>query len=189
MAERPLPGLILAAGGGLRYGGPKALARTAAGEPWLHRAADALSAGGAQPVLAVLGASAEEARALLPGGVSAVVAQDWADGIGASLAAGLAALEADHEDAAAAVVTLVDLPGLPPAAVRRVAAGALSPSVLRQAVYEGRPGHPVLLGRAHWAPLRAALTGDAGARQYLVANGVTEVECGDLWPGEDVDRR
>lgn len=187
VADATLPGLILAAGGGSRYGGPKALARMPDGEPWLRRAVSALRQGGAAPVLAVLGASLEEARALLPDDVLVVVADRWADGIGASLAAGLAALE--HVDAPAAVVTLVDLPGLPPAAVRRVTADAARPDELRQAVYRGRPGHPVLLGRDHWAPLRGTLTGDTGARPYLLSAGVREIECGDLWPGNDADRR
>jgi CTP:molybdopterin cytidylyltransferase MocA len=187
MASDPLPGLILAAGGGLRFGAPKALARSADGEPWLAHAAAALADGGANPVIAVLGAAAETARELLPSGVRAVVAERWTDGIAASLDTGLAAVQG--LEASAVVVTLVDLPGLPASAVGRMLDGAADAQVLRQAVYRGRPGHPVVIDRAHWAPLRAALTGDHGARQYLVAHGVDEVECGDLWSGEDVDRR
>lgn len=187
VAASPLPGLILAAGVGSRYGAPKALARTDHGEPWLAHAARALRDGGADPVLAVLGASADAARELLPSGVRAVLAPHWADGIGASLAAGLEALE--ELDGTAVIVTLVDLPTLPASAVRRIAEGGGDPAALRQAVYGGRPGHPVLIGRDHWAPLGRALEGDHGARQYLVASGVEEVECGDLWSGEDVDRR
>lgn len=187
MASATLPGLILAAGGGLRFGAPKALARTGDGEPWLAHAARALADGGADPVIAVLGAAADSARALLPPGVRDVVADRWADGIAASLDAGLAAL--DDLPASAVVVTLVDLPELPAAAVRRMLEAADDRRTLRQAVYGGRPGHPVVLGRDHWAPLRAALSGDHGARRYLAAHGVEEVECGDLWSGEDVDRR
>jgi CTP:molybdopterin cytidylyltransferase MocA len=226
VADPTLPGVILAAGAGVRFGMPKALARTPSGEPWLQVAADALREAGVGPIVVVLGADADEASALLPSGAVAVVADDWAEGIGASLAAGLAALEglggtvghgarkgwapsgsdaapesaasaqsaAAPESAAApaAVITLVDLPGLPAAAVRRLVAPStrtlLGPEVLRQAVYGGRPGHPVVLGREHWAPLRATLRGDTGARPYLLAHGVTEVECGDLWSGDDVDR-
>ncbi|MCU1412778.1 MAG: hypothetical protein JWN80_118, partial [Microbacteriaceae bacterium] len=33
-----------------------------------------------------------------------------------------------------------------------------------------------------------SLSGDRGARDYLVANGVVEVECGDLFDGHDIDR-
>jgi nicotine blue oxidoreductase len=110
---------------------------------------------------------------------------DWADGMGASLRAGLAAL--DETDADAAVVHLVDLPGVTAAAVARLAAVA-GPDVLARAAYGGRPGHPVLLGRAHWAGVRAAAVGDAGARGYLAARAdVTLVECGDLAAPDDVD--
>ena len=49
------------------------------------------------------------------------------------------------------------------------------------------PGHPVLLGRDHWAGVAATATGDAGARDYLRGRDVTLVECGDLATGRDVD--
>jgi nicotine blue oxidoreductase len=46
----------------------------------------------------------------------------------------------------------------------------------------------VLLGRAHWAGVRAAAVGDAGARGYLAGRAdVTLVECGDLAGPDDVD--
>jgi CTP:molybdopterin cytidylyltransferase MocA len=61
--------------------------------------------------------------------------------------------------------------------------------VLARAVYDGRPGHPVLLGRAHWAAVIGSATGDEGARHYLAERHPTSVECGDLAAGHDVDRR
>ncbi|WP_349814733.1 hypothetical protein [Curtobacterium sp. MCJR17_043] len=49
------------------------------------------------------------------------------------------------------VVSLVDLPDLPVAAVRRVLdAPGDRRRALRRAVHDGRPGHPVLVGRVHW---------------------------------------
>ena len=42
---------------------------------------------------------------------------------------------------------------------------------------------------AHFAALAAALAGDRGARPYLAAHGVVEVECADLWSGADIDSR
>ena len=53
--------------------------------------------------------------------------------------------------------------------------------------FDGRPGHPVFLGRAHWPGLIDSLAGDEGARGYLAAHGVVEVECGDLATGRDQD--
>ena len=178
-------GLVLAAGGGARFGGPKALARTTAGTPWLHRAVGVLTAAGCDAVVVVLGAEADAARPLVPAGATTVVADRWREGMGASLAAGVAALpEAD-----AALVTLVDLPDLPRAVADRVLEQGTGRDVLARAVYDGAPGHPVLLGRDHWAAFRDALHGDAGGRTYLEEHDVRRVECGDLFSGRDVDAR
>lgn len=174
--------VVLAAGAGVRAGGPKALRHTADGEPWIVRAVNALRAGGCDEVIVVLGAKAERAAQLVPGGARTVVAEDWANGVSASLRAGLAA--AGHAEVA--VLTLVDLPGLPASAVARLASGA-GPTTLRRAVYDGRPGHPVVLGRDHWAPLLREAAGDVGAGPYLRRRGAKRVECGDLWDGADID--
>jgi CTP:molybdopterin cytidylyltransferase MocA len=184
----PWVGIVLAAGAGTRAGGPKALRATGAGEGWMAVQHRLLVVSGASRVLVVLGAAAEAALPLLPRGAEPVLAPDWADGLSASLAAGLAAASSSP-DAVAALVTLVDLPDLPAAAVRRVlAAGPLAPEALRRATYRGAPGHPVLLGREHWAPLAAGLRGDTGAGPYLRAHDTAAVECGDLGDGRDRDR-
>lgn len=186
-------GLLLAAGAGTRFGGPKALARDDDDEPWLVQRVRALREGGCDHVVVVLGAQADAARELVPSGAAVVVAQDWAEGMSASLRAGLAALAAQEPPAAAALVALVDTPGLRHEVVRRVL-GAVAParpaaSALARATYGGRPGHPVLLGRAHWSAAAAAARGDRGAGPYLRAAGAALVECGDLDDGADVDTR
>lgn len=179
----PLLGLVLAAGAGLRMGRPKALCTTPEGVPWLRLAHDALLGGGCARVRVVLGAAADDARALVPPGAEVVVAADWAHGRAASLSAGLtgAAMEV------AAVVTLVDLPDLDARAIARVTAAPVGPRDLRRAVFAGSPGHPVLLGRDHWAPLRAYLHGDDGARGYLRTHPPDAVDCTDLPGGDDHD--
>jgi len=177
-------------------GSPKALVVGDDGTPWLHAAVRALQEGGCARVWVVLGAAAEEAALVLArapfdhDNVHVVVAADWAEGMGASLRTGLAALgsavDAD-EPADAVVVTLVDLPDVTADVVRRVAAVATGPAVLARASYAGTAGHPVLLGRDHWEAVRAEAGGDKGARDYLATHEVTLVECGDLATGVDVD--
>lgn len=178
-------GLLLAAGAGRRMGRPKALVRDDDGTSWLLRALASLRPCGR--VTVVLGASADEAARLLPPSVDLVLAPDWATGMGASLRAGLAALGAT--DADAALVTLVDLPDVTAEVVARVLAAGSGPAALARATYDGRPGHPVLLGRDHWAGVLDAAEGDRGARDYLASADVTAVECGDLATGADRDTR
>ncbi|MBT2501218.1 NTP transferase domain-containing protein [Curtobacterium sp. ISL-83] len=183
-------GVVLAAGAGTRMGRPKALVADPQGRSWVRLAVTALLDGGCSDVVVVLGAAAREARLALPDDarVRSVVACDWERGLSASLLAGLDAVAADPE-VEAALVTLVDLPRLPAAAVRRVLGGAAGrTTALAQAVYADRPGHPVLLGRAHWPGLMGELAGDHGAGAFLRRAGATRIDCGDLWDGRDQDR-
>lgn len=178
-------GLLLAAGAGTRMGRPKALIVDADGTSWLARGVAVLHDGGCDEVTVVLGAAAEEARALLPDDVAVVVADDWAEGMSASLRAGLESLEDSKADAA--LVSLVDLPDVTAAVVHRVLAAGADRAALIRTTYDGRPGHPVVLGREHWFGTRAAAVGDRGARDYLAHHALVEVECGDLATGRDVD--
>ena len=181
-------GLLLAAGAGSRMGRPKALVVGEDGVPWLHATLATLHEGGCDRVTVVLGAAAKEAGWLLTqapsGRARLVVAEDWAEGMGASLRAGLAGA---YPDSDAVVLTLVDLPDVTADVVRRVVAAATGPGDLARAAYGGVPGHPVLLGRDHWDGIGASATGDKGARDYLRTHEVTLVECGDLATGADVD--
>ncbi|MEV4053992.1 nucleotidyltransferase family protein [Amycolatopsis sp. NPDC049688] len=182
----PVAGLLLAAGAGRRFGGPKALAELD-GEPLVLRALRTLTAAGCRPVRVVVGAAADQVRALLPDPSQAVAAEDWATGMGASLRAGLAAL-ADDPEPVAALVHLVDLPWVGSDVLTRVAAHAAGDTVAR-AAYHGTPGHPVLLGRRWWPEIAETARGDRGARDWLATReDLALVECGDLGSGRDVDR-
>ncbi|MDE0776310.1 MAG: GNAT family N-acetyltransferase [Nocardioides sp.] len=180
-------GVLLAAGAGSRMGMPKALVHDPDGTPWLVRSVAVLRDSGCDEVVVVLGARAEEAVALVPAGVRVVVADDWAEGMSASLRAALGTVDEDPSDGEVAVVTLVDLPDVGPEVVRRVVAAATGPAALVRASYGGRPGHPVVLGRDHWAPIAADVSGDEGAKSYLRRHGCASVECGDLATGADQD--
>ncbi|MBO1331275.1 NTP transferase domain-containing protein [Streptomyces sp. VRA16 Mangrove soil] len=181
-------GLLLAAGGGRRLGGrPKALL-THHGRPLVEYAVRILRAGGCGPLHVVLGAAADDVRerAVLDG-CTVVENPEWADGMGSSLRAGLDSLSAT--DAAAALVLLVDQPGIGEAAVTRVREAYRSPASLVAAAYDGERGHPVLFGRDHWAGIAASASGDRGARAYLKDHRaeVELVECGDVAEAYDID--
>lgn len=171
-------GVLLAAGAGSRFGMPKVLAEQG---KWLRGAVDALGRGGCADVVVVLGAAVVD----VPAPARAVVAPDWADGLSASLRAGLTAAEG----AGYLVLHLVDTPDVGADVVARVLAAARSAdSGLARATFGGRPGHPVVIAGRHVAALAATLRGDEGARTFLAGRAdVLAVECGDLATGTDVD--
>ncbi|MFD3658320.1 NTP transferase domain-containing protein [Streptomyces sp. NPDC058620] len=188
-SENPvIAGVVLAAGGGRRLGGrPKALL-VHRGRPLVEHAVRTLRDGGCGPVHVVLGAAAVEVRARA--GLSGCVVTDnpeWERGMGSSLRAGLGSLAGTGADAA--LVLLVDQPGIGADAVARVRSAYRGRSSLAAASYDGERGHPVLFGAERWADIAAAAVGDQGARAYLRAHrdAITLVECSDVAQAYDID--
>jgi CTP:molybdopterin cytidylyltransferase MocA len=156
--------VVLAAGAGTRFGGPKQ-------RLLLPDVLAALRASSVDELVVVAGA--------YPLDVDAPVVEcpDWELGPGASLRCGLNALPPDAE---AAVVVLADGPDLAPAAVDRVIEGWRGGAgEILAASYRGERGHPVLLDRAVWGSVP-----DEGARAFELVL----VPCDDLGPPGDVDR-
>lgn len=175
-------GLLLAAGGGRRMGTPKALVRLD-GELLVERGVRLLRDGGCSPVVVVLGARADEVPPL---DARVVVNPEWEAGMGSSLRAGLAQLDAD-----AVVVALVDQPLITPEAVRRLVAAweAEQPDAV-VATYAGQRRNPVLLSALVWAGVAQDAVGDAGARAWLRGAydaHVVDVACDDAGSPVDVD--
>ncbi|MDP9428355.1 MAG: nucleotidyltransferase family protein [Actinomycetota bacterium] len=178
-------GLVLAAGGGRRYGMPKALVEYG-GSLLVERAVRTARAA-CDPVLVVLGARAVDVwRTADLDGATVLANRDWETGMASSLRTGLDGLRGWPGRIDAVLVTLVDMPGMTPEALRALAAHA-APDALAIATYDGVRGHPVLLGREHWAGVVATATGDEGARPYLAGHDVTEVDCTGLADPTDLD--
>ncbi len=186
MSEPDVAGLVLAAGAGSRFGRPKALVALD-GELLVARAVQMLIAAGCTPVIAVLGAGADEVRATvdLP---HVVVNPDWAQGMGSSLRCGLAALAADG-DAEAVVIALADQPLVGTESVDRLAAAWRAGAVAAVATYGGQQRNPVLLARSVWPSVSSGLMGDRGAGPWLRAHPdlVTLVACDDTGSPYDID--
>jgi CTP:molybdopterin cytidylyltransferase MocA len=178
--------VVLAAGSGSRFGaGAKQLAELD-GIPLLEhalRAVEAVPAIGR--IVVVLGARAEEIRAGVDfGQAEMVVCEDWAEGQAASLRCGIAAVAG----AEAAVLTLGDMPRITPQVIARFAdlAAEHGAQARARAIYDGVPGHPVVLGSAYFEQV-AGLRGDVGARDVLKAIGAYPIECSHLCSAADVD--
>jgi nicotine blue oxidoreductase len=181
-------GVLLAAGAGRRFGGPKALIADG-GELLVERGVRLLVMSGCTPVLAVIGAAADEVvrRARLDE-VDVVVNHEWDEGIGSSLRAGLLEL-GGRPEVGAAVVALCDQPRVSPEAVIRLVAAWREGSPIAVAAFGGEPRNPVLLDRSVWPGVADLAVGDVGARAFLRRHPelVTMVECADVASAGDVD--
>jgi molybdenum cofactor cytidylyltransferase len=173
-----LAGLILAAGESRRFGPQPKLLAELAGRPLLEHAIRAQCATPRlERVVVVLGARAAEISAAIDfGRAEPVICEQWSQGQAASLRSGLAQLSG----ATKVIVTLGDQPLITP----RVIARFLDQPPGARAVYDGGPGHPVVLGPEQIQGIER-VTGDRGARG-LLAHGPT-IECADLSSGRDVD--
>lgn len=197
MAERAstrLEAIVLAAGAGRRFGGRKLVAPFE-GRPLIAGALDAAFAAPVRTVTVVTSGDPEVTAAALgharslgrEADLRVVIAEDAAEGLGASLRAGVASLPAD---AGGAFVFLGDMPRVPAEVGMRLAALLDEDHDLAAPRWEGRRGHPVLFGRAV-LPALLDLVGDVGAQAVIASAGprlalADGFDSGVLF---DVDRR
>jgi molybdenum cofactor cytidylyltransferase len=156
--------VILAAGSSDRMGEPKQLLRL--GElTMIERVLKNVRCSGADEIVLVLGASAEEIQRQVPcsllAGVKVVVNSGYAEGMAGSLREGLDAIA---ERMAGALVVLADQPFVRAETMNRIIS-AYRGSQAKIAIphYEGKRGNPVLLDRSIFAEAMA-LEGDTGCR-------------------------
>ena len=184
----PFEAVVLAAGSGSRFGGGKLLASWGAGV-LLEGALAAAFAAPVRDVTVVIGADADAVAAAAHGfdpRVLIVHAHDYAEGMGASLRAGVASLPAD---AAGAFVFLGDMPRVPTALLGPMAEAVRGGALAAAPVFRGQRGNPVLLA-GDLFPQLLTLTGDAGARGVLQRLGdrLALIESPDDGVLFDVDR-
>ena len=186
-------GILLAAGEGARFGGGKLLARVprtahgvGAGTPIGAAAAIHMMAALNDVVAVIRPRDPMLEHTLVSTGARVIPCDRAAEGMGASLACGVAAAA----DADGWIVALADMPWIAPTSIAAVADALRDGAEIAAAHFEGKRGHPVGFAKKY-GPLLASLTGDAGARSVIAARqwALQLVEVDDPGVLRDVDRR
>jgi molybdenum cofactor cytidylyltransferase len=158
----------------------KLLVADKAGKPMIARVVENVLSSNARPILVVTGHQAEQIEHALGGRpVRYIHAADYAEGLSASLKAGIAAVP---PDCAAAIVCLGDMPLVTGRMIDRLIS-MYNPDAGRSIVlptFRGKQGNPMLWDRRFF-PEILQITGDSGAR-FLIGkhtDAVVEVEMAD----------
>lgn len=187
-------GILLAAGAGTRFGGPKLLRPLPDGTPLALAALRALASALPRVVAVVRPGDDKLAQFLAAEGAIVTVCRDAHLGMGTSLAwgVGMSAVLAQAGSTAQAsgwVVALADMPFVRPQTVAAVVRLLGSGAALAAPVYRGVRGHPVGFSARFYQEL-VALSGDQGARALLAANeqALALVDCDDPGVLFDIDK-
>lgn len=175
--------ILLAAGHARRFGADKLL------HPLDGQPLACVSAARLQQVLPTVAVVRPAQRELIERfvalGVPCVISPISEAGMGASIAAGVAARAA----AKGWLIALADMPFIQPATIARVLAALRAGATIAAPLYQGRRGHPVGFAAAFGDALRG-LQGDVGARELLRRHAaeITPVMCDDSGTLADIDR-
>lgn len=164
-AASGIVGILLAAGRSTRFGGDKLLHPLADGSRLALASARNLRAGVSRMLAVVRPGSSELRQRFAAFGIETVICLNADEGMGASLACGVAATA----DAAGWVIALGDMPFIRPDTIAAVAAALARGAALAAPFYEGQRGHPVGIG-AEFRDSLLKLCGDQGARAVLVSH-------------------
>jgi len=177
-------GILLAAGRSRRFGSDKRLQPLADGRPMVLTAARNLVAACPRSLVVIRPDDTALAGLLAEAGMATVVCQAAEQGMGHSLAAGVAA----SAEAGGWLVALADMPYIRPTSYRAVRDAMKGGATLARPFHDGLPGHPVGFSAEHLDAL-LALTGDQGGKAILDAHRAALVNCPVLDPGvlKDVD--
>jgi molybdenum cofactor cytidylyltransferase len=161
----PLTGILLAAGQGTRFGSNKLLQPLADGTPMAVASARTLHTVLAHCIAVVNDAQGRVARLLAAAGLQVIANPNAPDGMGTSIACGVAA----SPNAGGWVIALADMPAIPVRVMQSVADGLVRGADIIAPVYSGLRGHPVGFAQRH-APVLRALHSDRGARDIIAAH-------------------
>jgi molybdenum cofactor cytidylyltransferase len=185
-AKSRVSAVVLAAGMSRRMGTPKQLLQVG-GKTLLENVLGNLRGARVDEIILVLGASAAEIREQIDAtGIRVVINDAFEAGMGTSLRAGLAAVDADAE---AALIVLADQPFVATATFDRlIAAYQERKPQIALPVYKGFRGNPVLLDRSVFAEVMA-LTGDVGCRAIFGSHteNILKVPVEDIGVLLDID--
>jgi molybdenum cofactor cytidylyltransferase len=195
-AKRAIVGILLAAGEGSRFGGnklmaplthaPAAVAQPGPDVPLGVRSARRLVEALPDSIGVVRPRDEPLAACLHDAGLQVIRCARADDGMGASLACGVAAAR----DAHGWVIALADMPWIDAATIAAVATALQAGAAIAAPMYRGERGHPVGFARSYGDVL-AALSGDAGARSLIERDlaRVTWIDVDDAGVLRDVDTR
>ena len=181
-----IAGIVLAAGRSARMAPRNKLLAPIGGMPMIRRVTASVLESGVRSVIVVTGYEADRIVEALNGlDVTIVTNPSYADGLSASLKAGL---EAVSPTAGGALICLGDMPEIEIPVIHALLAAFTGPDAICVPVHRGRRGNPVLWGRNYFAEMMA-LIGDAGAKPLMArhANRLIEVEGATDSIFEDVD--
>lgn len=167
--------IVLAAGASRRLGELKQLVRLQ-NETLVERAVRVCREAGCNPVVVVLGASADRVReACSFNDALVVVNEGWSEGMGGSVRAGVNALGPGVNGC---VVTACDMPAVSPEHLRKL----MTADEITASFYAGRRGVPAYFPQSMFERLME-LRGDAGAREMLKNAPAVDLAGGEM----DVD--
>ncbi len=165
--------IVLAAGRAIRFGSPKQLLEIN-GETLLDRACRMALEAGCRPVLRVLGAHVEVILARpCPEGVETLVHAGWEEGMGGSLAAGVARLLELSPLVDGLFVLLADQPAVTSGFLEEMRARSSEASIVL-CDHGGATGPPAWFAQRHFHEL-LALHGDRGAKAVAALHDAARV--------------
>ncbi|MDP9253473.1 MAG: nucleotidyltransferase family protein [Verrucomicrobiota bacterium] len=162
--------IVLAAGGSVRFGSPKQLLEFR-GQSLLRRVFDAATTAGCSPIVVVIGAEGERITAELRETSALVIENDdWRNGIGTSIRAGVEKVIAVQSDLDAVVLLVCDQPFVDANAITRlIARHDETKKPIVASSYSQTLGVPALFERTYFNEL-LALDDKVGAKNVILSH-------------------